>query len=506
MRLDLDLYADQDLACWSESRELLVGGEEKGGKSNLLQKLAVIWAASARAEDPLHVHLLGQSETRIRRDHLEGLWAILAPLQRQGRVTYRHRLFVFWNLAQIHVHAWEKRSEVEALLSEPTHALLLDDVDQASPEVYQVALRAAAGTPPIGDTFPRIVAAATDFSVPWIASRWDAGVEGIDGGNGHPPPEPPTRGPGAFDVSRSFVHLRRAQLPRDAGGTLPNPLDQLPSPQPGPQEMARNSTADVVIMGGAAFGGKTWWLLTELLRHIRNPAYRFVAFRRTTPEIRKDGGMWERPIVEDAARVGLAVGVYSVPDVSGVALPVDATVNLLDGTGGEHIVAVKVTESNFDASTLCYLRHPRLSHLKIVQGWDPFLARALQEGPKHDPRSRQRCGVTSGPMSFAAHQYAHIFEAARREDWSEVNEAQNAVTAIFRSMQDDPAKFADLQRAKYIMGLGKPVMGDVSEDQVARVFQALESLTRDEDRQRLAKSLDLMEDGPYHDRLNDIAG
>ncbi len=213
-----------------------------------------------------------------------------------------------------------------------------------------------------------------------------------------------------------------------------------------------------------------------------------------------------RPIVEDAARVGLAVGVYSVPDVSGVALPVDATVNLLDGTGGEHIVAVKVTESNFDASTLCYLRHPRLSHLKIVQGWDPFLARALQEGPKHDPRSRQRCGVTSGPMSFAVHQYAHIFEAARREDWSEVNEAQNAVTAIFRSMQDDPAKFADLQRAKYIMGLGKPVMGDVSEDQVARVFQALESLTRDEDRQRLAKSLDLMEDGPYHDRLNDIAG
>ena len=40
--------------------------------------------------------------------------------------------------------------------------------------------------------------------------------------------------------------------------------------------------------------------------------------------------------------------------------------------------------------------------------------------------------------------------------------AQAAVTALFQSMQDDPAKFADLQRAKYIMGLGQSLTGEVT--------------------------------------------
>ena len=45
-------------------------------------------------------------------------------------------------------------------------------------------------------------------------------------------------------------------------------------------------------------------------------------------------------------------------------------------------------------------------------------------------------------------------------------------------MQDDPAKFADLQRAKYIMGLGHPICGEVSEVQVERVLDALKRLPR----------------------------
>jgi dihydrodipicolinate synthase/N-acetylneuraminate lyase len=212
-----------------------------------------------------------------------------------------------------------------------------------------------------------------------------------------------------------------------------------------------------------------------------------------------------QPLVEEAARLGLAVGVYSIPDVSGLPLSSEAAALLAQGPGGDHLVAVKVTERDYDGSTLRFLRDPRLARLKIVQGWDPHLARALQDGPKHDPRGRQRCGVTSGPMSFAIFQYLHILEAAHRSDWEEAAAAQAAVTALFVSMQDDPRRFADLQRAKYIMGLGHPLTGQITDEQTQRVLKALRSLPRAEDRRRLAKSLDLMGDGPFHHELVRIA-
>ena len=208
-----------------------------------------------------------------------------------------------------------------------------------------------------------------------------------------------------------------------------------------------------------------------------------------------------RPLVAAGAACGLAVGVYSIPDVSGLPLTPTATAMLLAGPGGDRIVAVKVTEANYDSSTLRFLEHPELRHLKVVQGWDPHLARALQDGPRFDPRGRQRCGVTSGPMSFAVYQYLHLLAAAQRQDWTEVETAQSAVTALFQAMQDDPRKFADLQRAKYLMGLGQPLTGTVSSEQVGRVFSALEQLPRAADRARLASSLDLLGDGPFHDRL-----
>jgi NTP pyrophosphatase (non-canonical NTP hydrolase)/dihydrodipicolinate synthase/N-acetylneuraminate lyase len=212
-----------------------------------------------------------------------------------------------------------------------------------------------------------------------------------------------------------------------------------------------------------------------------------------------------RPIVNAAAEVGLAIGIYSIPDVSGVRMTPEAAAALVKGPGGERIVAVKVTEAVYESSTLRFLEHPELRHLKIVQGWDPHLARALQDGPSYDAQGRQRCGVTSGPMSFAVFQYLHLLEAAARQDWDEVAQSQLAVTALFQAMQDDPTKFADLQRAKRIMGLGEPLTGAVSPVQVERVLHILAELNRAADRSRLARSLDLLGDGPYHDRLAALA-
>lgn len=212
-----------------------------------------------------------------------------------------------------------------------------------------------------------------------------------------------------------------------------------------------------------------------------------------------------RPVVQAIADAGLAAGLYSIPDVSGLPLTPDACALLVAGPGGERIVAIKVTEANYGPSTLRFLHDRRLVHLKIVQGWDPHLAQALADGPKFDAQGRQRCGVTSGPMSFAVFQYSHILAAAERGDWNEVEAAQAAVTRLFEAMQDDPARFADLQRAKYIMGLGQPLTATVSEQQYERVLKALAGLPRAADRDRLALSLNLMGDGPFAGRLMKIA-
>lgn len=64
-------------------------------------------------------------------------------------------------------------------------------------------------------------------------------------------------------------------------------------PQPGPQEAFLSSSADIVIFGGAAGGGKSWCLLAEALRNIGNPQFGAVIFRRTYPQITNKGGLWD---------------------------------------------------------------------------------------------------------------------------------------------------------------------------------------------------------------------
>lgn len=62
------------------------------------------------------------------------------------------------------------------------------------------------------------------------------------------------------------------------------------APQPGSQEVFLNTTADIVLYGGAAGSGKTAALLMDSLRHIEDPNYKAVYFRRNTTQLR--GGLW----------------------------------------------------------------------------------------------------------------------------------------------------------------------------------------------------------------------
>lgn len=64
-------------------------------------------------------------------------------------------------------------------------------------------------------------------------------------------------------------------------------------PQPGPQTAFLASQADIAIYGGAAGGGKSYGLLLDPLRHKQNPKFGATIFRRTSVQVRNEGGLWD---------------------------------------------------------------------------------------------------------------------------------------------------------------------------------------------------------------------
>lgn len=64
-------------------------------------------------------------------------------------------------------------------------------------------------------------------------------------------------------------------------------------PQAGPQERFLACSADVVIFGGGAGGGKSWSLLIEPLRHSEVSGFSALTFRRKAVHVRSPGGLWD---------------------------------------------------------------------------------------------------------------------------------------------------------------------------------------------------------------------
>src|SRR6478735_2131267 len=68
------------------------------------------------------------------------------------------------------------------------------------------------------------------------------------------------------------------------------------TPQEGYQLDFASSPADICIGGGAAGVGKTFSLLLEPIRHKDIEGFGSVIFRRTNPQIRNEGGLWDTSI------------------------------------------------------------------------------------------------------------------------------------------------------------------------------------------------------------------
>lgn len=140
-------------------------------------------------------------------------------------------------------------------------------------------------------------------------------------------------------------------------------------PQAGPQEQYLSSPADIAIYGGAAGGGKTWALLLEPLRHIHNPDFGAVLFRRTYPQITMEGGMWD-----ESANVYPLLGATQNQAELYWRFPSGARISFA------HLQYEK-TKLNWDGAQIALLGFDQLEHFS-----ESMLFYMLQ-------RNRSTCGV-----------------------------------------------------------------------------------------------------------------
>ncbi|MDE3825870.1 phage terminase large subunit [Sinorhizobium meliloti] len=128
-------------------------------------------------------------------------------------------------------------------------------------------------------------------------------------------------------------------------------------PQPGPQTAFLASAADIAIYGGSAGGGKTWALLMEPLRHIANPQFGAVFFRRSTVQVRNEGGLWD-----ESEKLYPAIGASPKEHVLQWSFPSGASVSFA------HLEHDK-TVLNWQGSQIPLICFDELTHFSAKQFW-----------------------------------------------------------------------------------------------------------------------------------------
>ena len=158
---------------------------------------------------------------------------------------------------------------------------------------------------------------------------------------------------GLLLAALSCSFLTMAERPRQVAQQAPATEIRA---QPGPQTLALQSKADVLIYGGQAGGGKTWFLTAEPLRRIHNGGFRAVIFRRTYPQIMGQGGLWE----EANALYRPQGGKMREGDKLDATFPSGATIAFC------HLQHEK-TKYEYQGHQICYLGFDELTHFTESQ-------------------------------------------------------------------------------------------------------------------------------------------
>jgi len=179
-------------------------------------------------------------------------------------------------------------------------------------------------------------------------------------------------------VNTSTYQLRE-KLREKANTPLPEPApvyedaDTVIAPQEGPQTAFHESRADVVVYGGAAGGGKTWSLLAEPLRHVNNPQFGAVIFRRTSKQVKSEGGLWD-----EAYSMYAPLGATFKESTSEVIFPEGSKVtfahlqhekNKYDWQGAQIALAEFDELTHFTKGQFFYI----MSRMRSMSGVNPYM-------------------------------------------------------------------------------------------------------------------------------------
>lgn len=166
-QINITLHPAQALAFQTDANEILYGGAAGGGKSHLIRAAAVIWACQIPG---LQIYLFRRNFPDLEFNHLSGpssFHVLLAPMIESGHVRWREAKyeFEFWNGAKIHLCHCQKDSDRFKYLGSEMHVLLIDELSQFTPVVYnflRTRVRMIGVPIPAGvhGAFPKILAAS----------------------------------------------------------------------------------------------------------------------------------------------------------------------------------------------------------------------------------------------------------------------------------------------------------------------------------------------------------
>ena len=155
--------------------------------------------------------------------------------------------------------------------------------------------------------------------------------------------------------------------------------------QAGPQETFLASAADLVIYGGAAGGGKSFALLLEPLRHVRNGQFNAVIFRRTSVQVRNPGGLWDEsmkvyPLLQATPREYLLE--WQFPSGATVKFAhMEHEKNRLDYQGSQIPLIAFDELTHFTRDQFFYM----LSRNRSLSGVRPYIRATCNPTPDDDP-------------------------------------------------------------------------------------------------------------------------